>query len=183
MNKIFHRVGFASLVALMSGCASYAPMATVQSVDLQRFMGDWYVVGNIPTFLEKDIYNAVENYTLNDDGSIATTFTFRQKSFDGELKTYRPKGYVENTKTNALWGMQFVWPIKADYRIVYLSKDYSTTIIARKQRDYAWLMARTPSIPDVEYEKMKRLIGELGYDTGKLRKVPQQSLQERGGRL
>ena len=42
-------------------------MQTVSYVDLDRFMGDWYVIANIPTFLEKGAHNAVERYDLNDD--------------------------------------------------------------------------------------------------------------------
>jgi apolipoprotein D and lipocalin family protein len=34
------------------------------SVDLERFMGDWYVIANIPTFIEKGAHNAVEGYQM-----------------------------------------------------------------------------------------------------------------------
>jgi lipocalin len=65
---------------LVTSCSHHAPMATVDYVDLDRFMGDWYVVANIPTFLEKDAHNAVETYRMNSDGTIATTFLFRNVS-------------------------------------------------------------------------------------------------------
>ena len=148
-------------------------MKTVDYVDLERFMGDWYVIANIPTFLEKGAHNAVENYALNDDGTIATTFTFREDSFDGEKKKFTPKGFVRDTETNALWGMRFIWPIKADYRIVYLNDDYTQTIIGRQKRDYVWIMARTPHIPDEDYDRLIRFVEDLGYDTSQIQKVPQ----------
>ncbi len=163
------------LLALLAGCGEPDPdMETVDYVDLDRFMGDWYVIANIPTFLEKGAHNAVENYALNDDGTIATTFTFRDGSFDGEEKEYTPKGFITDTQSNAIWGMRFVWPIKADYRIVYLDDDYQQTIIARKQRDYVWVMARTPQISDEDYQALVARIDALGYDTSKIEKVPQQ---------
>ena len=113
-------------VLLLGGCAAKGPeMKTVDHVDLERFMGPWYVIANIPTFLEKKAYNAVETYRLNDDGTIATTFTFRKGGFDGKEKEYNPKAFVLDEETNALWGMRFVWPVKADYRIVYLDSEYS----------------------------------------------------------
>ena len=40
------------------------PIHTVEKVDLNRFIGDWYVIANIPTFIEKDAYNAIETYRL-----------------------------------------------------------------------------------------------------------------------
>ncbi len=167
------------LVVGLSACATRAPMPTVESVDLNRFMGDWYVIGNIPTFIERDAYNAVESYALDEAGNVPTTFTFNKGGFDGPLKTYKPKGFIKDSNNNSLWGMQFIWPIKADYRIVYLSDDYQRTIIGRKARDYVWLMARTPTLSDDDYQTMVQKTKSLGYDVGKIRKVPQQSLAER----
>ncbi|MGB5719951.1 MAG: lipocalin family protein [Woeseiaceae bacterium] len=167
------------LVLLMTltlgACAARGPeMETVDYVDIERFMGDWYVIANIPTFLEKEAYNAVETYALNDDGSIATTFTFRKGGFDGEEKEFNPKGFISDTSTNATWGMRFVWPIKADYRIIYVDDDYSKTVIARQKRDFIWIMARSPQIPDAEYQEMVELAESVGYDVSKIQRVPQQ---------
>jgi apolipoprotein D and lipocalin family protein len=149
-------------------------MATVPKVDLQRFMGDWYVIANIPTFIEKGAHNAIESYRLDSDGSIATTFTFRDGAFDGKEKRYTPRGFVRDTTTNALWGMQFIWPIKADYRITYLADDYSQTIISRQQRDYVWIMARTPTIAEADYQRLLKIVGDQGYDVKQVQRVPQQ---------
>jgi apolipoprotein D and lipocalin family protein len=160
--------------AVVGGCASDGPpLETVDYVDLDRFMGDWYVIANIPTFLEKGAYNAIESYERNSDGTIATTFVFRKDGFEGKRKEFNPKAWVRDTQSNAVWGMQFVWPIKADYRIVYLTKDYSQTVIARNKRDYVWVMARTPTIDDVDYAEISSMIESMGYDIGKLQRVPQ----------
>lgn len=164
---------FAALGSL-AGCAAQAPLATVQKVDLPRFMGDWYVIANIPTWIEREAHNAVESYSLEPDGTIATMFTFRAGAFDGAAKKYTPTATVTDATTNATWGMQFVWPIQAEYRIVYLDDAYTRTIVGRTARDYVWLMARTPAIPAGEYEQLVKQIGEMGYDTSKLEKVPQQ---------
>ncbi|HEY0561940.1 MAG TPA: lipocalin family protein [Methylophilus sp.] len=145
----------------------------VQQVDLPRFMGDWYVIAVIPTMIETQAYNAIENYQLNADGTIATTFTYYKGAFDGPFKTYHPKGFVVKNTGNAVWGMQFIWPIKADFRIAYLDENYQRTIIARNARDYVWLMARTPQISDADYQAMVKFTADLGYDMSKLRKVPQ----------
>ena len=163
------------LAALLAGCQSvsqHPPLALVDKVDLARFMGDWYVIAAIPTFIEEGAHNAVESYRLDADGTIATTFTFRKDGFDGAEKRYTPRGFVRDP-SSAVWGMQFVWPIKADYRIVHLAPDYSATVIAREKRDYAWIMARTPSIPEAQYRQLAGLLAAQGYDISKLRKVPQ----------
>ena len=160
---------------LLTGCqAGLPPLQTVDRVDLERFMGDWYVIANIPTFIEQGAHNAVESYRLDDDGTIATTFTFRKDGFDGPQKEYHPRGFVRNVQSNAEWGMQFIWPFKGDYQIVYLTDDYSVTIIGRNKRDYVWLMAREPQLTPERYDEAVRVIAAAGYDISQLRRVPQQ---------
>ena len=165
----------AMVLATFGGCRSVPTIPTVAALELERFMGDWYVIASIPTSFEKNAFNAIETYRLADDGSIETTFRFNQGGFDGPVKTYRSRAFVMDTETNAHWGMQFVWPFKAEYRVVYLSSDYGLTIIGRSKRDYAWIMARTPSISDSEYEQALHLIESFGYDKTQVLRVPQQT--------
>ena len=86
--------GVVSLAVMLSACQSAPTMPTAKSVDLPRFMGAWYVIAYIPTYLESDAYNAVESYTLEPDGTIVTTFTFNKGSLDGERKVMTPHGFV-----------------------------------------------------------------------------------------
>ncbi len=161
-------------LAALAACQSTPyPLPTVAKVDLPRFMGDWYVIANIPTFMERGAHNAIESYALAPDGSIATTFTFRDGSFDGKRKQYHPRGFIVDRQSNALWGMRFIWPIKADYRITWLSDDYSQTVISRQKRDYVWIMARTPRLPAADYDRLLRLVAQQGYDISKVQLVPQ----------
>ena len=165
-----------ALTATLSACGVSPKKVTVpvvEKVDLQRFMGPWYVIGVIPTFIEKDIYNAIETYELAPDGTIKTTFTFNKGAFDGEAKVMNPKGFVIPGTNNAIWGMQFIWPIKAEYVISHVDADYTETIIARSARDYVWIMARTPTIDDARYAALVKKVADMGYDLSKLVKVPQ----------
>lgn len=166
-------------VAALTACSATTPVRTVSHVDIDRFMGDWYVIANIPTYIEKQAYNPVENYTRINDREIATTFTFNKGAFDGPLKTYTPRGYISDDPSNAIWGMQFIWPVKADYRVVYLDEDYTQTVIGRNKLDYVWIMARTPQISDADYQEILSFIAGLGYDITKVRLAPQQNQDER----
>ncbi len=163
------------LACVSGGCATrFEPtIARVQQVDLPRFMGDWYVIAHIPSRLERDAYDAGESYELRPDGRIQTTFRYRNHSFSAPLKSLHPVGTVQADSGNAIWGMQFIWPIKAEYVIAFLNEDYTQTIIARSARDYAWVMARTPSLSQADYELNIRRLAELGYDVSRVRRVPQ----------
>ena len=160
------------------GCQTLDPIHTVAFVDLNRFMGEWYVIANIPTTIEKDAYNAVESYRLAEDGTIETTFTFNKGGFDGPLKTYNPRGYIQDQESNAVWGMQFFWPFKAEYRIIFLNQDYTITVIGRTKRDYVWIMARQPIISDEDYALILNFLQDEGYDISKVKKVPQTNDQK-----
>ena len=159
---------------LTTGCSStLPPLKTVDKVDLNRFMGSWYVIACIPTFIETEAYNGVESYRRDPDGSIDTVFTFNEGGFDGPLKRYNPRGFIVDTVNNSTWGMQFIWPFKAEYLITYLKDDYSQTVIGRNKRDFVWIMARTPEIPEADYLRLVKELKGQGYDISKLRKVPQ----------
>ncbi|CAM8428651.1 Blc Bacterial lipocalin [Candidatus Methylopumilus universalis] len=166
------RYKFTLLVAfflLLNGCMTQAPIKTVSEVNLKSFMGPWFVIGHIPTFIEKNAFNAIESYELNEDGTIGTTFTFNEGSLTGPIKTYHPKGFVVKGSGNALWGMQFIWPIKAQYKIVYLDQDYQNTIIARDDRDYVWIMSRQKKIDQDTLKNLVKKIEDDGYDIKKIR--------------
>ena len=168
-------ISISSIILLLQACshAPEMPLPRAKNVDLNRFMGDWYVVANIPTFIEQGAHNAIESYAMNKDGSIATTFSFNQDEFNGELNIYKPTGYVSNN-SNSEWGMQFIWPFKAEYIIAYLSDDYQHTIIARSARDYLWVMSRSPILDDRVYQSLLQHSVDMGYPREKIQKVPQQ---------
>lgn len=171
----------ASLFLMSCTSQTKTEMQTVSRLDIKRFMGDWYVIANIPTFLERDATNPIESYLLNDDGTIATTFSFNRKDADGRRVELKAKGFIRDTDSNAVWGMQFVWPIKADYRVVYLDPNYQTTIIGRNKRDYLWIMSRKPQLSEEELQNLLTIAVNLGYDRSKIQITSwQQPLAEAG---
>ncbi len=162
-----------SVAATLSGCASQPTIPPVANVDLDRFMGDWYVIAHIPTWPERNAYDAVESYRRGDDGRIYTTFRYRKGSFDEPYSTMHPVATVVPGTGNAVWGMQFIWPFEADYRIAWLAPDYSQVVIGREKRDYVWIMARTPRIPEADYRRILEFLERQGYDVTRIQKVPQ----------
>lgn len=172
---MFRKTIYLVLSALgISGCAGseLLPTRLAENVDIQRYMGSWYVIAQIPTFMEVGAHNAVETYSLAADGTIPTVFTCNKDGFNGPRKVIKSTAYT--TDNSAVLKVQFWWPFKADYRIMYLTPDYSQVIVGRNQRDYVWIMARTPQIPTADLEKMKQIVAEEGYDMRKLILVPQE---------
>ena len=146
---------------------------TASYVDLERFAGDWYIIASIPTPIDKDAFNATEQYRIDADGTIAATYRFRKGGPDGKAWTIRRTGVVRDDSSNAVWDVRVAGPIAADFRIVHVNDDYSQAIVGRNRRDYAWILARTPEIANRELFEHVRRLREQGYDSSRLRAVPQ----------
>ena len=106
------------------------------------------------------------------DGTVDISFTYRDGSFDGAAKEMKSRGFVESP-SGAVWGIRFVWPIKADYRVSHVAEDYSTTVITREKRDYVWIMARTKALPEAELQRLIDFAVRQGYDAAKIERMPQ----------
>ena len=167
MNAITIKTLIVISTLLVASCTHQPrePMQTVSYVDINKFMGDWHVLANIPTFPERGAINPIERYTLNEDGTVDTSFSFINPR-NGAERELKATGYIQPDSNNAVWGMQFIWTIKADYRVVYLDPDYQTTIIGRKKRDYLWIMSRDPDLPREHLELLIEMAVQLGYDRG-----------------
>jgi apolipoprotein D and lipocalin family protein len=121
----------------LAGCASspLPPLTGMQEpLDLPRFMGDWYVLAFIPIDLpfisEKDAHNGVESYRLAADGTIETTYTFRDGGFDGPARRMTPRARVANPPLNTEWKMKFFWFLPAgDFLIIDRDAGYTRTVI------------------------------------------------------
>ncbi len=179
VGRLNRLVALFSLV-ILNACATndVPPLEALdRKVDLERFMGDWYVIGfipiSIPFFSEEGAHNGVESYRLTNEGVIETTYTFRDGDFDGPERRFTPKGWVHDEETNAEWRMQFLWPFKAAYLIVYLDEDYQKTIIGVPDRKHVWIMSRVPDLSDADYQEMLDQAASIGYEVEKVQRVPQ----------
>jgi apolipoprotein D and lipocalin family protein len=165
-----------SLTAFAAACSTtkeLPPLEKVAAVDLNRFMGDWYVLANIPTFLEKGAHNAVENYQMNADGSIAIKFTFYKDGFDGELRTLRMTGTIVEGTSNAEWKVSPFWPLRFPYYTIDLDPDYKWVIVATPNRGYLWIMAREPSLPENQLNSLIEKMVARGFNREAIQIVPQ----------
>ena len=114
----------ACMLAMMSSAAlanDMTPIKPVTHVDLPRFMGKWYVIASIPSFIERKAYNGVEMYQLQSNGNVETSFRYRKNSFNDPVKTIHSTGFVTPNTGNAVWGIQLVWPLKEQYLVAYLA--------------------------------------------------------------
>lgn len=137
-------------------------------------MGKWYVIAGRFTFMEEGAHNAIEKYSWNEkEKYIDIDFHFRKDKFDGELKEIPQKAFIENTKTNAYWKVQPFWPLKFDYYVVALDKDYKWTAIGVPSTKYLWIMHRDWKVSDEELKRIVKVVQEAKYPVEKIERLPQ----------
>ncbi|MFN7683866.1 MAG: lipocalin family protein [Oligoflexia bacterium] len=170
---------FAVLAALVSfgfGGSKQPPLKLVDRVDLKAFMGDWHVLGNIPSSTEEGCHNALEQYALQEDGTVAITFSCNKDSFDGPREVHHFTGFIQNPGINSEWRVKmkilgFI-PLKLPYLVIDLAQDGSYTVIGYPSRDYVWIMARTKSISEETWNGILARLKDQGYDTARIVRVP-----------
>ena len=180
------------LLALACGtlfsCSSRPPLQTVDSVDLDRYMGIWYVNAHIPSGIEKDCTNAVEFYEKglpSDPGpagarKVNNLFTCRNESSVSDQFSHRTPdevklhahGWVVNERTNAEWNVRFFWPVSLGYYVLYVSPDYSEIVVGHPSRDFLWIMSRSSRMPRARIDELMKLAIVQGFDASQLRIVP-----------
>ena len=163
-------------LAACSTAPKLPPLRTVDHVDLPRFMGDWYVIGTIPWFVEKNNVGTMDIYKLRADGKIDVTYAFHKKSLDAPRQEMKALARVVDTRTNAEWRVQFLWPFEAPFLVIDLSPDYRFTTIGYPNRDLIWIMSRTPQMTEKDYGLALEVAKSQGYDISRIVKVPQPQL-------
>ncbi|MFZ4777644.1 MAG: lipocalin family protein [Terrimicrobiaceae bacterium] len=162
-------------LAACSTMPKQPPLKTVDHVDMQKFMGPWYVIGTIPWIVEKNNVGTMDIYEPRKDGKIDIRYVFHKKSLDAPRQEWKAVGRVVDTKTNARWAIQFIWPFEAPYLVLALSPDYQQTVIGHPSRDLVWIMSRKPVMSDQDFEKTVRDLAAQGYDPKRIVRVPQKA--------
>lgn len=155
--------------------ADTKPLQTVPRVDLARYLGTWYEIATIPQRFQKGCTGVTANYTLRPDGDITVVNACRKDSLNGKFKSVTGKAWVTDKQTNAKLKVRFFWPFSGAYWIIELdSLNYQYAVVGHPNRQYLWILSRTPQMDDALYnELVSRIVNTHGYDVSKLKKTPQ----------
>jgi len=150
-----------------------APLQTVPSVDLQKYMGTWYEIAAFPQKFQKGCHCSKATYEMTDKGYVRVINSCRKDSAAGKEKIARGKAFVVEGTGNAKLRVQFFWPFRGDYWIIELAEDYSHVVVGAPNRDYLWILARTQRIDDALYTAIVSRCAEKGFDVSRLAKSDQ----------
>jgi len=177
-SQMRHLSIFAAVAALalssLAG-AGRAPLPQLaEPVNLDHYAGDWFVHGaiplRIPFFSDAEARNYTEHYERLAPDVIRMTSAFATPG--DKRRSFSFKGNVVDQTLNATWSIGIVWPIRAEYSIIYLDEAYNTTVVASPNRKYAWIMSREPQMGDTHYADMLEFMAAAGFDPQAFGKVP-----------
>jgi apolipoprotein D and lipocalin family protein len=167
----------AMLAAVCSMCAAASgkipPLQTVQHVDLDRYLGKWYEIATFPQWFEKNCVASSAIYSLRQDGKVNVLNQCRDKKLDGKLKQAKGKAKVVDRETNAKLKVSFFWPFSGDYWIIDLGTNYEYAVVGHPNRNYLWILSRTPHMDQAVYDGILDRLRQQHYDVTRLRKTLQ----------
>lgn len=153
-----------SSVLLLSSC-SMKDLETVQYVDVEKYLGKWYEIAAFPQSFQKGCSCTTAEYSLNDNGSLKVV---NSCNVEGKRKTSTGKAFIKDKTTNAKLAVQFFWPFKGKYWIIELAEDYSYAVVGHPNREYLWILSRTPEMGETIYNSLLEKVTNKGFDTSKL---------------
>jgi len=153
------------------------PVRTVDAVDLNRYVGEWFEVARFPNRFQRQCASDVRaSYTQRPDDRIDVINRCRTE--DGSITEAHGVARVTDDRTFAqlkvrfapavLSFLPFVW---GDYWILGLASDYSWATVGSPDRNYLWILARTPS-PDADrFASALAAARANGFDVERLTKT------------
>ena len=155
------------LITLLCAGSLYAQenqMKTVDYIDIERFMGKWFVTAIVPNMIENGATNASDIYELNSDGTIAITYDAIK---DGKKKQIKQKGTIINKESNAEWSIQMKKPyipfLKFPFKIILIDNDYNYMAVGYPDNKMGWIMSREVEMDEALYNNILTELIDFGY--------------------
>lgn len=161
------------LVALSITQSAFADLITVPQVDLGRFAGTWYQIARNPIIFEPaNCFCARQVLTPRADGKIDVYNSCNRDSLTGPLAEIRGTAEVSDPKIMSKLSVNFGSPIKGDYWIIALDKEYRYAVVTDRFKYSLYILSKTPTLDEVLYQQAVT-DAQVQVKTNKLKMTPQ----------
>jgi len=151
----------------MTSCSSMPEKAQpVSQFDVNQYLGTWYEIARFDYHSEKDLDNAMAQYSLNADGSVNLVnsgYNFKKSKWTSVNGTAKFRGCKDATALK----VSFLGPFYAGYNVVAL-EDYKYGLVAGKNLDYLWILSREKTILENAKQNFIAKAQKIGFDTSAL---------------
>lgn len=152
---------------------------TVDSVDLKKYAGTWYEIGRLPMYFQRNCASDVTaTYIEKTDGSGIKVIN-QCKAQDGSAITAEglaKPADASGSKLKVTFLPSWIrWlPVgRADYWVLARDADYKTALVGTPDKEYLWLLARSPNVSQETYAKYRQIAQKQGYDLKEFKLTPQ----------
>lgn len=160
------KIILAFVTLLFGGCSTtYAPLKTVEKVDVNRYLGTWYEIARFEHSFEVGCSNVSATYTLKSDGRINVLNQCQKEN--GTHSTANGVAYATD-RSFAKLKVSFFRPFYGDYQILILDDEYKYVVIGEPSRKYFWILSRTKILDKSITQEIVQKMPSLGYDPSKL---------------
>ena len=147
--------------------------STINTFDLDRYLGKWYEIARYDHAFERDLVGTTAEYTLLKDGKIKVLNSGYLNTLDGPYVESIGKAKPNKNEQPGQLRVSFFGPFYNDYYILDLAPDYSYSIVGSSSPKYLWILSRTPQLTTTVKENILSKLHQRGYDTNKLLWVEQ----------
>ncbi len=146
---------------------------TVESVDLNKYLGTWYEIARFPHSFEKGLVGVTANYSFRKDGKIRVLNQGYKGTLDGKLSTAEGKAKIPDPNDTSRLKVSFFLFFYGDYFVLELDESYQWAMIGSSSPNYFWILSRTPQMDPAVYQMLLDNAEKRGYELGKLIEVDQ----------
>ncbi|TCK04704.1 lipocalin family protein [Marinobacterium mangrovicola] len=169
------RILLTGLIMLtLAGCAGTPKgVEPVSGFELQRYLGTWYEIARLDHSFERGLDNVTAEYSLRDDGGVKV-INRGYSSSEERWEEAEGKAYFVDAPDTGHLKVSFFGPFYGAYVIMSLDKDnYQYSLVSGPDRDYLWILSRTPTLPDEVMSKLLAKAEEEGFPVDELIYVKQ----------
>lgn len=138
-------------------------------VELSRYLGTWYEIARLPNPFERGLSRVTANYSLASNGRL---HIFNEGYYsNGEKESINGQGYMPNKLNQGHLRISFVAPYRwfySSYNILYVNADYTLALVSGSNRDYLWLLSRSPEISEADKQTLLAIARARGFKTDAL---------------
>jgi len=168
--KLLPVVTGVAIALTLVACKTPTPPKGVQPIthfDASRYLGKWYEIARLENRFERGLEQVTATYGQRSDGGISVL----NRGYDPRKQKWNEsegKAYFTGAPTTAALKVSFFGPFYGGYNVIALDDEYKYALVSGPNRDYLWILARTPTIPDKVKDDYVRIARSLGFRVDQL---------------
>ncbi|MHA3539968.1 outer membrane lipoprotein Blc [Yersinia enterocolitica] len=157
----------ATLLSVACGVTPPKDVKIVDNFQLPRYLGTWYEIARLDHSFERGLNNVTANYSPRDDGGVKVI----NRGYNAKKQQWQEsigKAYFIGSPQQASLKVSFFGPFYGGYNVIDLDDEYQHALIAGPNREYLWILSRTPTIDNQTRDRLVSVAQHYGFPVEEL---------------